>query len=380
MIIKNCRHYKHPDDGLWDIHVDGDIITAIRPAGDHDEGMTLDARGAIASPGLIDVHIQGAGGSDVMDATPEALRCISSTLVRYGTTAFLGTTFMNASPDNAHLRLLNEMTGSELGGARLLGIHMEGPFINLRKKGGIHPASIFDGSAAALEKILELTGTSLKMMTIAPELPGNLDLIRRLLALRIIPSFGHSEATYLETKAAFETGVSHVTHLFNAMPPLTHRSPGPLTAIFESNHVSAQIISDGQHLDPAIVALAYKFLGPMRTICITDGIQGIGLPPGHYMFHGREYETENGAARYLDGTLIGASIGLSEIVALFRRFTGCSLGEAIDSASLAPARLLGIDNRCGSLEVGKSADVVLFDGELRVQATLVGGRLVYHAL
>jgi N-acetylglucosamine-6-phosphate deacetylase len=205
-----------------------------------------------------------------------------------------------------------------------------------------------------------------------------LDIVRSLLSLGIIPSFGHSEATYAETKIAFDAGISHVTHLFNAMPPLSHRAPGPLTAIFESQHVSAQIISDGHHVDPAVVALAFKFLGPLRTICITDGVQGIGLPPGKYLFNGREYETMQGAARYLDGTLIGSTKGLSQIIAEFKKYTHCSVATAVESASLAPARLLGIDNRYGTLETGKQADIVLFDDDLSVWSTFVAGRSVYQ--
>jgi len=210
------------------------------------------------------------------------------------------------------------------------------------------------------------------MMTIAPELPGNLDIVRSLLSLGIIPSFGHSEATYAETKIAFDAGISHVTHLFNAMPPLSHRAPGPLTAIFESQHVSAQIISDGHHVDPAVVALAFKFLGPLRTICITDGVQGIGLPPGKYLFNGREYETMQGAARYLDGTLIGSTKGLSQIIAEFKKYTHCSVQQRLRVRhSRRRGGCLGIDNRYGTLETGKQADIVLFDDDLSVWSTFV---------
>ena len=379
MLLKNCRHYQYPDKGLWDILVNGSEIAAVAPAGTLDASVVIDVQGHIAAPGLIDVHIQGAGGSDVMDATPEALRCISTTLAAFGTTGFLGTTVMKPVNGNSHLKLLREMTGSDLGGARLLGIHLEGPFINLKKKGGINPQGIYDGNPAELEKILALTGRSLRMMTIAPELPGNLDIVRSLLSLGIIPSFGHSDASYAETKIAFDAGISHVTHLFNAMPPLTHRAPGPLTAIFESQHVSAQIISDGHHINPAVVALAYKFLGPLRTICITDGVQGIGLPPGQYLYNGREYETTQGAARYLDGTLIGSTKGLSQIIAEFKKYTHCSLAAAIESASLAPAKLLGIDSRFGTLEIGKQADIVLFDDDMSVRSTIIAGRMVYQA-
>jgi N-acetylglucosamine-6-phosphate deacetylase len=379
LLITNCVHYKNTDgNAVIEILIEDGRIVDIAPTGSHRADNILNAQGRTIAPGLIDVHIQGAGGSDVLDNTPEALTQISKTLARFGTTSFLGTSVVRPTTGNAHLELMRESVDKDLGGARLLGIHLEGPYINLKKKGGLDPGSIYSEDSGSLDEILRHTGSALKMMTIAPELPGNHRLIKELIDANVIPSFGHSEATYEEAKQAFDLGVPHATHLFNAMLPLNHRMPGPIAAIFESKHVSAQIIADGHHLHPAAVALAFRNLGRDRSICITDGVQGIGLPAGRYFYNGREYDTSSGAARYLDGTLIGAAIGLSRMVVNFSAFTGSSLAEAIDTASLNPARLLGMEKELGSIEPGKLADLILLNDDLSVYATLVRGEVVFH--
>jgi N-acetylglucosamine-6-phosphate deacetylase len=273
---------------------------------------------------------------------------------------------------------MNEWMNRDLGGAHLLGIHLEGPFINSKRKGGLDPRSIYPSSPAELEKIYEAAGSSLKIMTIAPELPGNLDVIRLLNQHGTIPSFAHSDATYDETKEGFKAGIRHVTHIFNAMPSLHHRNPGPITAIFEHPWITAQIISDGNHLHPAIINLIYKNIGAQRSICITDGVQGMGLPDGLYLYNGKEYESKEGAARYLDGTLIGTTMSLSKIALKYKNFTGCSFAEALDTVTIVPAKLLGIDNYKGSIAKGKDADLVILNDDFTVASTIVSGKVVYQ--
>jgi N-acetylglucosamine-6-phosphate deacetylase len=332
----------------------------------------------VLAPGFIDVHIQGAGGADVLDGTPEALATIARTLPRFGTTSFLATTAMHYHKPNHHLQVAAGLVGKDLGGAHLIGIHLEGPFINMEKRGGMSPTCIGQPSAATLQELFQLTGSALKMMTIAPELEGALSIIRQLVAAGVVASFGHSAATYEQTLQGIRAGISHVTHLFNAMSPFHHREPGPLAAIVEQEQVTAQLIADGVHVHPAALRLAWRLFGPQRLIAITDGIQAIGLPEGRYIYNGREYESHNGIARYLDGTLIGTAVGLNTLINRLRQFTGCSLREAIDTATHNPARLLGLDSK-GSLEVGKDADVVLLDMDGSVWATLVAGKVRFHA-
>jgi len=379
LLIKNCRLYNAiHDDLLKNILIEGGKITDVDSSGITSCEKIIDVKGKIIAPGLIDVHIQGAGGADILDGTVEALHTISKTLARVGTTSFLGTTVVKPLEDNKHLKLASKYVEKGLEGANLLGFHLEGPFINIKKKGGLDPASIYESSPEKLIEVLEVTSNELKMMTIAPELPGNLEVIKELRRNNIVAAFAHSEADYDETKKGFEAGINHVTHIFNAMPPLHHRKPGPLAAIFESKEVSAQIISDGHHLHPAIVKILYKFLGPDRCICITDGVQAIGLPEGKYIYNGREYESKEGAARYLDGTLIGSAMSLANIALKFWKFTDCSFEEAINSASKNPAVLLGIYDRKGSIDINKDADLIIFDEDYSVYSTIIGGKIVFQ--
>jgi N-acetylglucosamine-6-phosphate deacetylase len=230
-----------------------------------------------------------------------------------------------------------------------------------------------------LGRIRRLTGKYLRMMTIAPELPGALRLISSLQKEAVVCSFGHSRADYGQTVAGIEAGIRHVTHLFNAMVPMHHRQPGPIPALLDCRDVSAQIITDGVHIHPAMLRLAARRLEGNRLVLITDGIQAMGLPDGRYLYNGLDYESKNGTARYLDGTLIGTSLGMSEIMARFHRYTGATLAEAIRGASFNPARVLGIQDRRGSLEEGKDADLVVLGPDLNVHLTFRSGRCVYGA-
>jgi N-acetylglucosamine-6-phosphate deacetylase len=378
LLVKNCRLYNSSSsDSLKNILIKNGKITDIDSSDFSSKKNIIDAKGKIIAPGLIDVHIQGAGGADILDGTEDALQAISKTLARVGTTAFLGTTVVKPLENNRHLKLANNYIEQGLDGANLLGFHLEGPFINSNKRGGLDPASIYDSSPEKLEEVLKVTEGHLRMMTIAPELPGNLEIIKELRRNNIVAAFAHSEADFEETKIGFDAGLNHVTHIFNAMLPLHHRKPGPLAAIFENKEVSAQIISDGHHLHPAIVKILFKFLGPDRCICITDGVQAIGLPEGNYFYNGREYTSKNGAARYLDGTLIGSAMSLANIALKFWKFTGCSFDEAINSASKNPAVLLGIYDKKGSIDINKDADLIVFDEDYSIYATIIGGKIVY---
>lgn len=377
VLLKNCQLYNQPVGKLVNISIADGRIVAIGDEVTESATNGIDVGGQIVSPGFIDIHIQGAGGCDILDGSVESLKVISRTLARYGVTGFLATSVMDPKKKNAHLEVLAEHWQDDFGGARILGLHLEGPFINPAKRGGIAESAIYPASEVALNEVFDITADSLKMMTIAPELKGSRKVIDRLLAHGCIPSLGHTTANYQQTKRAFDWGIRHVTHVFNAMPPLHHREPGPLLAILDSADVSVQIISDGVHLHPDIVRFLARSLGIGRCICITDGIQAIGLPEGRYEYNGREYVSQDGVARYDDGTLIGTALALNEIGARFQKFTACSLEEAVDSISLNPARLLGLDHRKGRLAPGMDADLVVMDRNFRVKLTMIGGKVVY---
>ncbi len=379
MLIKNTVLYCDlKDTTKYDILVSKGKIIRISPSGQISySGHLIDAGGYIAAPGMIDIHIHGAGGSDSLDGKRDSFENISTTLASLGTTSFLSAMVYMPGMENPHLQVAGECTGKYLGGAGLLGIYIEGPFINLEKRGGIVPESITKPSPDLLEKIMEESAGSLRMMVVAPEIPGTDSIIGRLTNAGIIAAFGHSDAGYEETRQGFDAGISHVTHLFNAMRPLHHRNPGPLAAIFENPQISFELIADSHHIHPGMVNLAARLAERRNIACITDGISGMGLPEGTYKYNNREYISKNGLARYLDGTLIGSTMGLGNIAKNFMNFTGCSLKEAIDTVTVNPARILGIESSKGSLEAGKDADIIIIDQDFNIKNTIIAGNSVY---
>ncbi len=377
LLIANCELYDAPGGAppTSVLTQDGKIEAIGSPArAEH----VLDAGGRIVAPGLIDVHIQGAGGADVLDATPKALEKMSRACARFGVTGFLATTVYKPGQENRHLRVAAECVGCDLGGARLLGTHLEGPFISLQKRGMIQPDCITLPSPAVLSDIYAALGDTLKMMTVAPELPGSDELVRTLLDRGTVASFGHSKATYDEAVRGFGMGITHVTHLFNAMASLHHRDPGPLAAIFERPEITCQVITDGVHIHPAVLRLAFHALGPERFVTITDGMHAMGLPDGHYVYNKLEYESKDGTARYKDGTLIGTALGLSQMLARLTRLAPCSTATAIKTVTENAARVLGLERAQGTITPGREADLVILDKDLSVHATIVAGRIVYQ--
>ena len=380
LIIRNCRLYNLPTERQpVDITVRKGRITQIG----HDlvapaQHEIFDTGGRILIPGLIDVHVHGAGGGDTSDGAAEALRTMSTTLARLGTTSFLATAMIRREEDNRHLEIAGEYAGKDLGGANLIGLHLEGPFISREKRGGIPPAGIETPSVEVLNELIKTTKGTLKMMTIAPEVDGALDVIRELVNRGVVASFGHSNANYEETKAGLAAGISHVTHIFNTMRPLHHRDPGPVPAIFEQPDVTVQVICDGIHLHEKMVRYIYRQFGDERCICITDSMRATGLPEGRYVYYGKEYESRGGTARYLDGTLIGTTYSLHQMMLNFLDFTDCSLEAAVSATASNPAKVLGIDDRKGTLAVGKDADLVVLDQDRSVWAAIIGGRITYR--
>ncbi len=352
----------------------------------------LDAEGRLALPGLIDLHLQGAGGSDVLDGTPEAMRTIARTCARHGVTGFLATTVYRPGGDNRHLPVAAaacrpagapaSRTAADRGavgeeGADVLGLHLEGPFIAPEKRGMIQPDCLGPVREQTLTEVLRLCGGALRMLTVAPELPGALELIRRLSSQGIVASFGHSAADYVETAAGLKAGIRHATHLFNAMSGLHHREPGPVPALLERREVTLQVIPDGVHLHPAILRLMAGLVGAERVVLITDGLQALGLEDGSYTYDRQPIVVTGGTARSPNGTLVGTTLGMNRLVQRYHGFAGCSLAQAVRAASFNPACVLGIQRRTGSLESGKSADLVLLNPDFTVWKTWKRGRLIY---
>ncbi|MGQ9479608.1 MAG: N-acetylglucosamine-6-phosphate deacetylase [Thermoproteota archaeon] len=378
IVIRNARMINPFSEAECDILIENgkvnEIGKGISLQGVHE---VIDASGRLVFPGFIDVHIHGAGGYDTLDEDKDAVKALSEVCVRFGVTGFLATTLYKPGGENKHIDVILKGVSEGLEGASMLGLHMEGPFISPMKRGAIQESSICKPSEEVLSKILKNCRGWLRMMTIAPELEGSHAVIRRLLEIGVIPSFGHSAAPHKETLESIRIGVKHVTHLFNTMNPLHHRDPGPLIAIFESKEVTVQLISDGVHVHPSIVSFASRILGDDRIILITDGVRSLGMPDGRYVYDGIEYTTVNGTGYLEDGTLVGNALGLNELAKRFWSFTGFPLTSIAKVTSYNSAKLLGLDDRKGSIEVGKDADIVVMDTEFNVLHTFVMGELVF---
>lgn len=373
--------------------IDGKKIKKIlrRPFGRIPPGAAvINAKDKIVCPGLIDVHLQGAGGYDFLDGTPEAIEKISRTLARFGTTSYLATTvFKNGGNKHieniitSHKSVRSEAEPPRRGqvtskGAQCLGIHLEGPFINAKRKGMIRPDGIKKCSRGYLNKILKISSGKLRMMAVAPELGDAIGIIKELKNRGIVASVGHTDATYEETKRGIEAGARHVTHLFNAMSPIHQRAPGALGAVLMDDRVSVQLIADGVHVHPALIRLTIKLKGTKNIILITDSMSSQGLPDGRYVYDGWKYVSKAGACRYKDGTLIGTALPLNKIVQRFMKFGDVSLCEAVGAATINPAGVLGIDGRKGSIEEGKDADIAIMDRDFNAVMTVIDGEIVYR--
>jgi N-acetylglucosamine-6-phosphate deacetylase len=375
LLIKNARIVNPWGESFGDVLVErGRIAEVGNPTGTN-LGDVVNVDGDLLFPGFIDVHIQGAGGADVLDGG-DAVSVISEFCAKQGVTGFLATTVYKPGQENGHIEAALRCSSEGLPGAVLLGIHLEGPFISPDRKGMIQSSSICKPSRRVLSEIMDKCGGQLRMMTLAPELDGVRDIIRSLLERDVVVSFGHSSASYEQTLQAIGMGVKHVTHVFNAMPPIHHRAPGPLLAIFESADVSAQLISDGVHIHPSMVRFVSRVLGEDRIVLITDGVRSTGLPDGNYIYDGLEFLSVDGTARYVDGTLIGTSAGMNELAKRFLKFTGLSTSSVAKAASYNPAKLLGLADSKGSIEVGKDADLVVVEEDFKVRMTFVEGKLV----
>ena len=334
------------------------------------------------TPGLIDLHLHGAGGRDLMEGTAEAVQQVSRTLVAHGTTAYLATSMVRREiPSNRHLEVAAELTGRHDGGAEVLGIHVEGPFVNPERGGLIRPDRIWPPSREDLQKILAVSKGKLRMMTMAPELPGGLDLLSPLSDAGAVGSLGHTEATFQEARAGFKKGIRHVTHLYNAMRGLHHREPGALGAVLMDHAVTAQLIADGVHVHPDLLRWTTEVLSPDALVLITDALPAAGLPDGVYQYDGRPYHSEGGSAWYREDPahpkLFGTTLLLDDLIRRAIKLMGVSFPQAIAMASRNPARTLGLEKRIGHLVVGHQADLVLWDEKFRVIETIIRGRTVW---
>jgi len=331
-------------------------------------------------PGFIDVHIHGANGCDVMDGTETALEKISQALAAEGTTSFLATTMTASTDQIAHAikNAGNYIQQQKINGARLLGIHLEGPFLSPEKVGAQNAKHLLTPQINSIRDWQKQSGNAIKLVTLAPELPNSLEFIRFLQTEKIIASIGHTNATYQETIAAMDAGCSHVTHLFNAMRGIHQREPGVAIAALLSERVSTELIVDDVHLHPAIVDLVFKIKNKEKIILVTDAMRAKCLPDGLYDLGGQSVSVKQDKACLSDGTLAGSVLKMSTAIQNMMRFTHCTLSDAVRFASANPAKLLGLFDTKGSIALQKDADLVVLDQAFNVVLTMVEGKIVYR--
>lgn len=340
----------------------------------------VDATGLLVLPGLIDTHVHGTHGDDVMLHGAEGIRRISARFPQYGTTAWLPSTISARHGELLEaVRWCVEARRRPPEGAVIAGIHVEGPYISMKRKGAQPAEGVRDPDFDEVGELLEAAEGLIRVVTLAPELPGGLELIRLLVSQGLIASIGHTDATYDQALEGIAAGARHATHLFNAMRPIHHRDPGVIAACLNEREVLAEVIPDGVHLDPQIVRLALRTKGRDGAALITDAFSATGLPEGEHTLGPHTVTVKGPFATLADGTLAGSILTMDRAVGNAMRFAGVSLVDAVRMASLVPARIAGCADRKGSLEAGKDADVTLLDRDFRCRATWVEGRKLYGA-
>jgi N-acetylglucosamine-6-phosphate deacetylase len=327
----------------------------------------------IVSPGLIDLQVNGSFGVEVGD-DPEALRHLAAELPSTGVTAYLPTV-VSCTRDFYRSACDAFEAARTAPGAQALGMHIEGPFLSPQRAGAHRRDVIEEAPADSLDVLLE--SGHVRIVTLAPERPGALELIQRLRRLDVVVSLGHTDATYGEFVRGIDYGATMVTHLYSAMSPMRHRAPGAVGAALQDDRVVVGLIADGVHCHPAVIDIALRVKGPDRVALVTDAIAGAGVEPGTYELNGQKILVDETLAKLADGTLAGSILTMDQAVRNVVQLAGASIPNALHMASEVPARILGLRTK-GRLIVGADADLVLFDAGLTVQSTFIAGQRVYN--
>jgi N-acetylglucosamine-6-phosphate deacetylase len=331
-------------------------------------------------PGMIDVHIHGAAGADTMDSSIEALHTIANALPKEGTTSFLATT-MTQSEDAIEKALKNVgvfmSEEQEAGKAEVIGVHLEGPFISKKRVGAQPVDYVIEPSLSLFKRWQELSKRNIKLVTLAPEENGGLELIHYLKETGVTASIGHSDAIYEQVDEAIKAGASHVTHLFNGMRGLHHREPGVAGAALLRDELIVEVIADGIHVRPEMIALAYKQKTSDRMVLITDAMRAKCLKNGVYDLGGQEVHVDDEQATLSNGTLAGSILKMDDACKNILDFTNCSWESIIKMTAVNPAKQLRVFDRKGSIKKGKDADLVVLDKDFNVMMTFCRGELAY---
>ena len=350
------------------------------------DALVLDAAGNYVAPGFIDLHVHGGGGHDFMDGTEEAFHAIARLHARHGTTAMTPTTLSCEQADlYTTLETYDRLSRQPSPGAAFIGMHLEGPYFAMNQRGAQDPRFIRDPDPAEY-KALTTRFPCIRRWSAAPERPGALDLGDWLTQNGILAAWAHTDAIYEEIVTAFERGYTHATHLYSAMLGVTRRGAnryaGAVEAAFLIDEMTVEIIADGIHLPPPLLQLVCKLKGPGKTALITDAMRGTGMPPGESLLGGKKHGLpviiEDGVAKLPDRSAFAGSVATADrLVRNIIRYAGQSVADAVRMMTSTPAEIMGVADRKGSLIKGKDADIVIFDEEVNIHYTLVGGRIVY---
>ncbi len=341
----------------------------------------------IAVPGFIDMHIHGAAGHDVMEATPEGVSAAAGYLARHGTTSFLATTItatlertLRAVRGLSKIIRALESTGGAgshgIVGAQPIGIHFEGPFLNAERRGAHPAAQIRKPSIAVFNRLLEAAEGTARVITLAPEISGALSLLEYARSQGLAVGIGHSNANYDEAERAIDVDATHATHIYNAMRPFSHRDPGIIGAVLTDDRVSAELICDGVHVEPPAVRLLVRSKGLERVLLVSDGLSAAGMPDGTYQLGGFTIHVEGGICRTAEGVLAGSTVTSDAALRNLASFTGLSYGQCLPCATLNPAKILGVERQKGVIAPGADADIAILDQNYYVTQTYVRGRPV----
>jgi N-acetylglucosamine-6-phosphate deacetylase len=356
------------------IEVEGSKITYVGHRRDC-RGDVLDYGEAVIAPGFIDIHVHGLAGYDIMDPGINSIQQISKHLAAKGVTGFLAT--LQTAPLEEiveALKRVKQAMETGVSGAKVLGSHLEGPYINVIRMGAQQEYTR-EPNERELKTFLEAARGALKVVTLAPEVHGGLEAVRYLKENNVLVSAGHTDASYCEACQAFKAGVSLLGHLWNGMRGVHHREPGIVGAGLMDEDIAVELIADCLHVHPAILGLTVKLKGAKNIALVSDSIKPAGLPSGEYSFDGRTFLVEDGLVKLLSGVIAGSAMGLNDAVKNMVEKVGVNLPQAVQMASDTPARVLGLMK--GKLEPGYDADIVIMDEGLRVVETIVEGSSVY---
>ncbi|CAM2079634.1 N-acetylglucosamine-6-phosphate deacetylase [Paraclostridium bifermentans] len=379
MLLKNCNIVFLDRIEKGSLLIENGIIKEINPS-ETKVQKAIDCKGLYVSPGFVDVHIHGAGGHDTMDGTFEAINEISKTICKYGTTSFTPTT-MTMSADDILKSMISikkaKIEGTD--GAIVLGAHLEGPFISPSAIGAQNPNYLISPSYENFESMTGDAIDAVVSITMAPEVEGAKELASILSSKGIRCSMGHTKATYEEAIDGIKHGFCHSTHLFNAMTGFTHREPGVVGATFDSD-ITTETISDGIHISYPSLRVAYKQKGTDKTLLVTDAMCACGMPDGTYALGGQPVIVKRGAARLENGALAGSILTLNRAIKNLYDNTDYPLYEIVKMASYNGAKYCRVDDRKGQIKENFDADLTIFDENIDVKMTIIGGKVVYNNL